>query len=92
MKIATSKAGEYIIMQAPFRTYGALRGDSANYLIYFIYSYDTVIAKWLRGEGWTLNNLNHSRTTEKHKAIVRRALASRNFPIGDMYNLKGNKP
>ncbi len=89
MKIPTSAAGEYIIMQAPFRTHGALRGERVNHLIYYVYSYDTAIAKWLHGEGWTLNNLSHSPTTEKHKATVRRALASRGFPAGDMYNLKG---
>ena len=89
MKIPTSKAGEYIIMQAPFRTYGALRGESVNHLIYRVYSYNTVIAKWIRGEGWTLNNFHYSPTTEKHKTLVRHALASRNFPVGDMYNLKG---
>ena len=89
MKIPTSAAGEYIIMQAPFRTHGALRGERVNHLIYHVYSYDTVIAKWIRGEGWTLNNLSHSPTMEKHKSIVRRALGSRGFPAGDMYNLKG---
>ncbi len=89
MKITTSEANAFVIMQTPFQTHGALRGERVSHLIYHVYSYDTVIAKWIRGEGWTLSNFRSSPTTEKHKAIVRRALGSRNFPIDDMYNLKG---
>jgi len=42
---------------------------------YIVLSYDTPIAWWYRGEGWTVPDVKYSPTTSKHQNIVRRAIA-----------------
>lgn len=53
----------------------ALSGVNDGPNQYLVLSYSTVIARFVEGEGWSLNERKYSKTTSRHQAIVRRATA-----------------
>jgi hypothetical protein len=53
----------------------ALSGVNDGPNQYTVLSYSTVIARFVEGEGWSLNERKYSKTTSRHQTIVRRATA-----------------
>jgi hypothetical protein len=53
----------------------ALSGVNDGPNQYIVLSYRTVIARFVEGEGWSLNERKYSPTTSRHQTIVRRATA-----------------
>jgi hypothetical protein len=53
----------------------ALSGANDGPNQYLVFSYSTVIAHFVEGKGWSLNERKYSPTTSWHQSIVRRATA-----------------
>ena len=73
-RINQRQAVEAIRNHRDFKAAG-LSGVNAGPNQYLVFSYSTVIARFVEGEGWSLNERKYSPTTSRHQAIVRRATA-----------------
>lgn len=73
-RINQRQAVEAISNHRDFKA-AALSGANDGPNQYLVLSYSTVIARFVEGEGWSLNERSYSQTTSRHQAIVRRATA-----------------
>lgn len=73
-RINQRQAAEAIRNHRDFKA-AALSGVNDGPNQYLVLSYSTVIARFVEGEGWSLNERKYSPTTSRHQNIVRRATA-----------------
>ena len=73
-RISQHQAVEAIRNRRDFKA-AALSGVNDGPNQYLVFSYSTVIARFVEGEGWSLNERKYSPTTSRHQTIVRRATA-----------------
>ena len=73
-RINQHQAAEAIRNHRDFKA-AALSGVNDGPNQYTVLSYGTVIARFVEGEGWSLNERKYSPTTSRHQTIVRRATA-----------------
>ena len=74
-RISQHHAAEAIRNHRDFKA-TALSGVNDGPNQYLVLSYSTVIARFVEGEGWSLNERKYSKTTSRHQTIVRIATAS----------------
>jgi hypothetical protein len=73
-RISQRQAAEAIRNHRDFKA-AALSGVNDGPNQYLVLSCSTVIARFVEGKGWSLNERKYSPTTSRHQSIVRRATA-----------------